>query len=48
MYPRNGDHRSAVLEILAAHPDRRELCEDYPDLEEEEEDPQQALAFARP
>jgi uncharacterized protein (DUF433 family) len=33
-----------VLEILAAYPDRRELFEDYPDLEEE--DLQQALAFA--
>src|SRR6266852_4317824 len=33
-----------VLEILATYPDRRELFEDYPDLQEE--DLQQALAFA--
>ena len=33
-----------VLEILATYPDRRDLFEDYPDLEEE--DLQQALAFA--
>ena len=33
-----------VLEILATYVDRRELFEDYPDLEEE--DLHQALAFA--
>lgn len=33
-----------VLEILATYPDRKELCADYPDLEEE--DLRQALAFA--
>jgi uncharacterized protein (DUF433 family) len=33
-----------VLEILATYPDRQELFEDFPDLEEE--DLQQALAFA--
>ena len=33
-----------VLEILAAYSDRRELFENYPDLEEE--DLRQALAFA--
>ncbi len=33
-----------VLEILATYPDRRELFEDYPDLEEE--DLHQALSFA--
>ena len=33
-----------VLEILATYPDRHELFEDYPDLEEE--DLRQALAFA--
>jgi uncharacterized protein (DUF433 family) len=33
-----------VLEILATYPDRRELFNDYPDLQEE--DIQQALAFA--
>ena len=33
-----------VLEILATYPDRRDLFEEYPDLEEE--DLQQALAFA--
>ncbi len=33
-----------VLEIVATYPDRRELFEDYPDLEEE--DLHQALSFA--
>jgi uncharacterized protein (DUF433 family) len=33
-----------VLEILASYPDRKDLFEDYPDLEEA--DLQQALAFA--
>lgn len=33
-----------VLEILATYTERRELFEDFPDLEEE--DLQQALAFA--
>ena len=33
-----------VLDILATYTDRRELFEDYPDLEEE--DPQQVLRFA--
>lgn len=33
-----------VLEILATYTDRRELFEEFPDLEEE--DLQQALAFA--
>ena len=33
-----------VLEILGTSPDRRELFEDYPDLEEG--DLQQALSFA--
>ena len=33
-----------VLEILATYPNRHELFEDYPDLQEE--DLQQALAFA--
>src|SRR6202022_1192318 len=33
-----------VLEILATYPDRRELLENHPDLQEE--DLQQALAFA--
>jgi uncharacterized protein (DUF433 family) len=33
-----------VLEILATYPDRQELFQDYPDLQEE--DLQQALAFA--
>jgi len=33
-----------VLEILATYPDRGELFQDYPDLQEE--DLQQALAFA--
>jgi uncharacterized protein (DUF433 family) len=33
-----------VLEILATYPDRHELFEEYPDLEEE--DLRQALAFA--
>ena len=33
-----------VLEILATYPDRRELFEEYPDLEEE--DLKQALSFA--
>lgn len=33
-----------VLEILATYVDRRELFEDYPDLEEE--DLHQAVAFA--
>lgn len=33
-----------VLEILATYLDRKQLFEDYPDLEEE--DIQQALAFA--
>ena len=33
-----------VLEILAAYPERQELFQDYPDLQEE--DLQQALAFA--
>ena len=33
-----------VLEILATYPERRELFEEYPELEEE--DLRQALAFA--
>ena len=33
-----------VLNIIASYPDRRELFQNYPDLEEE--DLQQALAFA--
>jgi uncharacterized protein (DUF433 family) len=33
-----------VLDILATYPERRELFQDYPDLEEE--DLQQALRFA--
>jgi uncharacterized protein (DUF433 family) len=33
-----------VLEILATYPERRELFNDYPDLQEE--DLQQALTFA--
>lgn len=33
-----------VLEALAAHPDRRKLTEEYPQLEEE--DIRQALAYA--
>ena len=33
-----------VLEILATYPDRRDLFNDYPDLQEE--DIRQALAFA--
>ena len=33
-----------VLDILATYPDRHELFQDYPDLEEE--DLQQALRFA--
>ena len=33
-----------VLKILATYPDRRELFNDYPDLQEK--DIQQALAFA--
>ncbi len=33
-----------VLDILATYPDRRELFQDYPDLEEA--DLQQALRFA--
>ena len=33
-----------VLNILASYSDRKELFENYPDLEEE--DPRQALAFA--
>jgi uncharacterized protein (DUF433 family) len=33
-----------VLELIATYPDRLQLFEDYPDLEEE--DLQQALAFA--
>lgn len=33
-----------VVEVVATYPERRELFQDYPDLEEE--DLQQALAFA--
>jgi len=33
-----------ILEILATYPERRELFEEYPELEEE--DLRQALAFA--
>lgn len=33
-----------ILEILASYPNRQELFEDYPDLQEE--DLQQALTFA--
>jgi len=33
-----------VLEVMAAYPDRQDLCREYPSIEEE--DLRQALAFA--
>jgi Protein of unknown function (DUF433) len=44
LYPRASNHRERVLEALAAYPDREELRQQYPELEDA--DIRQALEYA--